>query len=146
MAQGRFTAQVSEQVAGAKALMLAVRNEAVQRTIEIAQTPVAKGGNMPVDTGFLRASGVATTGAVPGPGAAEPVEGKSYTWDTGAVALVIAGADLQDIITFAYTANYARPQEYGARGRQGRRFVGLAAQQWQRTVSEVVTEAKGRAR
>lgn len=41
--------------------------------------------------------------------------------------------------------NYARHQEYGAQGRAGRRFVGLAAQQWLRIVEEVAKEAQSRA-
>jgi hypothetical protein len=146
MAQGRFTAHVSAQVARAKGLMLAVRNESVQRLIAIAQTPVAKGGNLPVDTGFLRASGVATSdGSLPPLKGAPPAGDHKYSYDVGAVTLVIAQANIEATIIFAYTAKYARAQEYGSRGRAGRRFVALAAQQWPQVVAEVVAEARGRA-
>lgn len=144
MAQGSFTGVVTAWVAQTKARQIAVRNESAQRVVEIMQTPVAAGGRMRVDTGFLRASLVAINGdALPSqvihPG------GQSYTYDGGQTSLVIAGADLTDTLTFVYTANYARPREYGARGQPGDRFVGLAAQQWQRVVTEVVAEAQTRA-
>jgi hypothetical protein len=49
--------------------------------------------------------------------------------------LAIAGATIGDTIEGGWTANYARHVEYGARGRQGRRFAGQAAAQWQQIVA-----------
>lgn len=144
MAQGSFTAQISEQVRKAKGAMLAVRNESVQRVIEIAQTPVGAGGNLPIDTGFLRASLQGSIGNGTPPLRDRPDDEARYSYDVGQIALVIAGAELQDTITVAYGASYARHVEYGARGRAGRRFVGLAAQQWPRVVDEVCREAQAR--
>jgi len=109
------------------------------------QTPVAKGGNIPVDTGFLRASLTAVIGDQMPASRAAPPDGGAFAFVGDQVNLVIATADLNDTITVAYTANYARHVEYGARGRPGRRFVFLAAQQWPRIVEEVAREAQARA-
>jgi hypothetical protein len=144
MPQGSFSATVSKWVAETKQRQTAVFRESAQRVIEVAQTPIAAGGNMPVDSGFLRASGAAVIGSNPPPLREKPAGDGKHTFDMGDVALVLAGATATDTITFVYTAKYARPQEYGARGRDGRRFVGLAAQQWPRIVREVAAEARAR--
>ena len=141
-----FAAGVSGWAAGSKDRIKAVRNESAQRIVEIMQTPVGVGGNMPVRDGFLRASLVATTGVAPLPTREKPGEAQAYTYDAGDVALVIASAGMSDAIIFAYTANYARHVNYGARGRPARLFVDLAAQQWPRIVTEVVQEVNARAR
>lgn len=145
MAQGSFSAQVSSWVRETKARQTAVYKESAQRVIERMQTPRGAGGNMRVDTGFLRASLVATTsGALP-PTVPKPDGDAKHSWDAAQVSLVIAGADIKDPITAVYTANYARHREYGANGQAPDRFVALAAQQWQRIVNEVCEEAKSRA-
>lgn len=141
MAQGTFTAKVAGRVKEIKALQLAVFRESAQRTVEVMQTPRAAGGNLRVDTGFLRASLLAGVGDVNFAITLKPEAEGKYAWDAGAVSLVIANADITDRITVVYTANYARPREYGSRGQPGDRFVGLAAQQWARTVAEVSAEA-----
>ena len=145
MAQGPFTAGVNAWVAQTEARMRAVRAEAAQRVVEIMQTPVAKGGNMPVDTGFMRASLQGQIGmGLFGP-MSKPKGVDKFDYDAGPVNLVIAGSKLTDTITVAFTANYAIHQEYGARGRPGRAFVRLASQQWGRVVQEVSAEAQTRA-
>lgn len=65
----KFIADVSAFVDKTKEQMLRVAKQSIQDTITIAQTPVAKGGDMPVDTGFLRNSLVtkAGAGAIEGP-------------------------------------------------------------------------------
>jgi hypothetical protein len=137
MPQSSFTAQINAWVAKAEARIEAVRKESAQRVIEVMQTPVAAGGNMPVSTGFLRASLVVSTAPVlqnrENPGA-------SVTYDAGATSLAIAGSAPADVIYATYGANYASAQEYGTRGRQGRRFVALAAQQWPAIVNTVAAE------
>lgn len=144
MAQGSFTAQVRAFTDKAKANMDAVHRESAQRVVEVMQRPRGAGGNLRVDTGFLRASLVATTtGALP-PTREKPDGIDVFPYDAGPINLIINGADIKDPITVVYTANYARPREYGARGQPGDRWVSLAAQQWQRIVSEVVTEVKAR--
>lgn len=141
MAQQSFAAQVDAWVAKTKERTEAVFKESAQRVLAEAQKPVGAGGNMPVDTGFLRASLQATINA---PVAAVTFRTEGQQYDAASVALVIAGAQLGDTIYGVYTANYARYVEYGSRGRAGRGFVRLAAQQWPQIVSQVVAEAKSR--
>lgn len=144
MAQGAFSAQVSAWVAEKQKRMVAVRNKSIERVLEVAQTPVAKGGNMPVDLGFLQSSLMAAVGRANFALRERPKGDAKYGFDMGQVTLIVASAKLGEPIEAVYTANYARPQEYGARGRPGRRFVGLAAQQWPRIVDEVCREAQAR--
>ncbi len=146
MAQGSFTAGVNAWVAETKQRMGAVRKESAQRVVEIMQTPVAKGGRMRVDTGFLRASLVGMIGQGSFAPREKPEGVAHFTYDAGAINLVIAGAKPSDAITVGYTAIYARPREYGARGQPGDAFVRLAAQQWGRVVSDVCVELRGRAK
>lgn len=122
----------------------AVLRESAQRVIEVMQTPVAGGGNMPVDTGFLRASLQTSLGEPAAAITFNPGKAK-VSYDDGAVNLVIAGAHLGDTISAVYSANYAIYVEYGSKGGAGRRFVGLAAQQWPAIVAKVSQEAQQRA-
>lgn len=145
MAQAPFSASVSAWVKKTEARMEAVRKESVQRTVETMQTPRAAGGNLRVDTGFLRASLVASVGASVPALVAKPDGATRFSYDAGQISLVISGSTIKDPITVAYAANYARPREYGSRGQPGDRWVGLAAQQWPRIVSEVAKEAQARA-
>lgn len=101
-------------------------------------------GNIPVDTGFLRASLMVSLGTANFALMPNPDPDKSYQYDEGRVSLVIAGASITDPITAVYTANYARVAEYGSRGRAPRRFVALAAQQWPQIVEQVSREAQSR--
>ncbi len=136
-----FAAQVDAWTRETEQRMTAVFRESASDVISEMQKPVGAGGNMPVDTGFLRASlqvGV-NTPAVP-LNRANP--GGSFT--APAVDLVIAGAELGDTITASYGANYAGHVNYGARGRAPRQFVGLAAQKWEQIVNAVVARLKNR--
>lgn len=144
MAQGSFSAQVSAWVKETKERREAVHKESAQRVVEIMQTPRGAGGNLRVDTGFLRASLVALPGTnLPGQ-TAKPEGIDAFTYDAAQINLVIAGADITQPLTFVYTANYARPREYGAKGKTPDRWVALAAQQWPQVVDQVCTEAKAR--
>lgn len=153
--QKSFSAQVSEWVKEIKERQIAVRNEAAQRVIEVMQTPVGKGGNLPFDTGFLRASLMAVIGEAKFELTEAPHGAGAVPYNAGQVTLIIAKAELSDPIEAVYTAKYARRMEYGFVGKDslgrtynqaGRRFVALAAQQWPRIVAEVATEAKARAK
>lgn len=155
-----FSATVSEWVAKAKHRQDAVFKESTQRLISEAQrvgpskkNPTGDGGNMPVDTGFLRKSGVASTdGPTPiDPKGVPPRTVKnengedvkpSYTFTMGPVAAVIATLEMGMQIWFCWTAAYARVVEYGGINRIGRGFARLAAQQWQTIVSQVAKEAR----
>lgn len=145
MAQGSFAGQVSKWVAETKERRDAVHKESTQRIIGIMQTPRGAGGNLRVDTGFLRASLIATTGSTLPPTTAKPDGAVAVTYDASAISLVIAGADISDPLTAVYTANYARHREYGANGQPGDRWVALAAQRWGQVVEQVCIEAQSRA-
>lgn len=126
----QFTAQIVAFAEDAKRKMELVVKQSAQDVGDIAQTPVAKGGNMPVDTGFLRNSlvaGLNGSTSLSGP--------DSYT-------LAIAGAELGDSIFFGWTANYARFVEYGTQGRAGRFFMLNAAQQWKAIVARNAEKAR----
>jgi len=144
MAQGSFSATVGGWVAEKKGRMVAVRREAAQRTIEIMQTPVAKGGNMPVKSGFLRASLKATIGFTDFTTSDNPNPTGAYAYDAAQVSLIIAKAELNDPIVAVYTAAYANVANYGGQNREARLFVDLAAQRWPQIVAEVAAEAEAR--
>lgn len=139
-----YTAQVDQDVAQVKELMLLARNEGVERQVELMQTPVGAGGNLRVDTGFLRASLKAAVGHANFTVTFRPDGEAKYSFDLGEVSLVIAGAELEDAIEVVYTANYARPREYGARGQQGDRWVALSSQRWPQTMAGVVKDIRAR--
>lgn len=120
---GTFTAQIQAFVDKSKEKIEAVVKQSAQEVFSIAQTPVAQGGNMPVDTGFLRNSMVAQ------------LNGSTVASGDGAYTLAVARMDLGDTIFAGWTAEYARHVEYGARGRAGRFFMLNAAQQWQQIVA-----------
>ena len=107
-----FTAQVEERVAAYKKRMEATIKASAQDLAEEMTRPVAKGGRMRVDTGFLRASLMASTAAPPRINAsARPRDGARYSPD-GSVEAVILGASIEDTIYLGFTAAYAGPREY----------------------------------
>ena len=149
-----FSAAVDEWVRQSEARMEAVFRQSCQRLVVVAQTPVAHGGNMPVDTGFLRASGIATTQApVPVNPAAVGEPDKVYEFNNAAALGVLARLKIGQTLFFCWTAAYARRIEYGFNGtdslgrvfnQRGRGFVRLAAQQWQTIVASTAREARNR--
>jgi hypothetical protein len=136
-----FKAQVEAWARKSDARLNAVFRESAQRLIAEAQTvgpSVAnpgggEGGKMPVDDGFLRASGQASlTGWPSGPSRPEDGLGSMD------YAITIAGARIGQTVYFGWTAEYApfMEQRYG--------FIRSAAQYWQSIVSGVVREAMAR--
>lgn len=135
MAGKSFSAQVNEWAAKSKLRMEAVVKTAAQAVAEDATTPVAQGGRMRVDTGFLRNSFVADIGQMPrGPSdrATESIG------DASAVALVIARMQMGEVLYMGFSANYARARE----SHDG--FVEGAAQKWPQFVNNAITEAMRR--
>ena len=130
-----FSAAVSDWVKETKERQQAVYAGSVQRILSIAQEPVGAGGNMPVDTGFLRSSLVTNLGTGIPAMTFKPDGDGRYSYEATAVNLTIANAKVTDQIVAMWTASHAIHQEYGAQGREGRRFVGLAAQRWQEVVN-----------
>lgn len=111
--------------------MLAVMQSSLQDVVNEMQQPVAKGGKMRVDTGFLRASGRASLTAFPSgpsikPSAAAP---NSYTWNGEAISATLIKMKFGDTFYFGWTANYARYRElYDG-------FLEAAMQHWPRIVA-----------
>jgi HK97 gp10 family phage protein len=140
-----FGAQISEWVARTTQRTEAVFKESTQRTVARMQTPVGAGGNMPVDTGYLRASIRASTESMPriDPGAKAPIIG-GVPYNADDVTATIINARLGQTIFVGYVASYAPYVEYGTSKMPPRAFVGLAVQQWPATVTQVCEELRNR--
>ena len=121
----KFMADVARFVDLTSRDMLAVAKQSLQDVIMDAQTPVAAGGNLPVDSGFLRNSlTVEVRGSTAGEGA------DSYT-------LGIAQLQLGDPISFAWTAQYAIPRHYAVGvGQGGGLWRDNAAAKWSSIVQK----------
>lgn len=142
MAKNSFSAQVSDWVKKTKKRQLVIFQQSTQDVVFEMQRPVGSGGNMPVDTGFLRSS-LETTINAPAQGYKQrPTDAFSYDWAEAQFTLTINRAKIGDSIYAVYLANYAWFQEYGSQGREGRGFVRLAALQWQRIVDDNVRKAQ----
>ncbi|WP_428029808.1 HK97 gp10 family phage protein [Ancylobacter sp.] len=99
--------------------------------------PAGHGGRMPVDTGHLRASLMASTSQMPSidPNNNNPT-GQPVTYQPGQVETVIKGATLGQTIYIGYTAAYAAAMEYGSGSLAPYAFVRTAAQGWQQIVAK----------
>lgn len=130
-AYGTFTAQVEDIIAVSDKRMTALVRQSIQDLIENAQQPVAKGGRMRVDTGFLRASGKISLNGMPtGPGRGTSDAPGSYSYDEQAnVTVTLGKVKLGQTIYFGWTANYAKYRElYDG-------FLEGALQHWARIVA-----------
>lgn len=108
--------------------------ESAQELVEQLNTLV------PVATGFLRASLVASISAMPMIRAADG----QVPGDLGEIVLVIAGLEAGDTLYLGYTASYGPYVAFGANGRPGRPWVDMAAQRWPSIVNEVAARVKQR--
>lgn len=104
--------------------MLRVARQSIQDVVRIAQTPVAQGGNMPVDTGFLRNSLVTE------------VRGASVGSGADSYVLGLSALQLGDPFQVSWSAEYAIARHYlvGV-GQGGGLWRDRAAQQWSRIVA-----------
>lgn len=128
-----FSATISKFVRDNERVLIAVVQDATQSLIVDAQLPVAKGGRMRVDTGFLRLSGQVSLSGLPiGPSR------KGETSSAQDANLVIADVKPGDTIWFGWTAEYAIYREAKDA------FLGLAVQRWQVFIDAAV--AKGKAK
>lgn len=142
-----FQADVDRIVVNTEKRMLMVMKQSLINTINDMQTPVAKGGKMRVDTGFLRASGQASLNGMPSGPDMKPKEAKKGEYDSGekeytkkapAVEATIGQMEFGSTLYWGWTANYARYREaYDG-------FMYSSIQKWQQTVDAVVAEAKRR--
>ena len=110
--------------------MIALARQSIQDVIDNAQTAVAKGGRMRVDTGFLRASGQASLNGMPtGPTRGELTEPNSYSYDGSTVEVSLGNLQLGATFYFGWTAAYAAIREvYDG-------FLDGALQHWPRIVT-----------
>ena len=128
-----FSAQVDDWIAKSERLSMAVLQQATQAVINEANTPVAKGGRMRVDTGFLRNSLKANIGSMPS-GASSP-----GNWDDSEVVLTLIRMQPGQVFYAGWTANYARPREHY----DG--FLRMATQKWQDQVDAAARQLRQRA-
>tara|TARA_Y100000296_G_C5150888_1_gene246350 strand:- start:774 stop:1169 length:396 start_codon:yes stop_codon:yes gene_type:complete len=125
---GRFTADLSRFRDKTKAKVTAVVKQSAQEVFAIAQKPIAQGGRMPVDTGFLRNS------------LQSSLNGSTYLKGPDSYTLAIAGMEAGDRMFGGWTADYAIHQEYGTSRMPGRFYMRGAAQQWQAVVAKNAAE------
>ena len=121
----KFVADVSKFADKTADQMLKVARQSIQDTVRIAQRTVADGGDMPVDTGYLRNNLVTELrGAEVGKGA------DSYV-------LGVSSLQLGDPFQVAWKAEYAIPRHYMVGvGQGGGLWRDKAAQQWSRLVAQ----------
>lgn len=148
-----FSANVGKWATQTEQRLNAIFRESSKRVLHDMQTSVGHGGNMPVDTGFLRASLIVSlNGAVPMANR-KPHANSSLVWNEGAMIATIAKATHHDRIVCGYTAVYARRLEYGFFGKdklgrqyrqRPRAFVRSAIAKWHLIVAQVSRELKAR--
>ncbi len=136
-----FTADLKKILAGYEQDLLNVAKQSIQEVVSTAQTPKARGGRMPVDTGFLRNSLISGVNGAFGPQGED-----SYVF-------AIAQLKLGDTSRFAWTAAYAMRMELGYSGadalgriyeQEGNHFVGSAAAQWEDIVRKNALKVRAR--
>lgn len=115
----KFIADVEAFADKTKDQMLRVAKQSIQDTVKHAQTPVSKGGDMPVDTGTLRNSLVTSVRGADGPAGPD------------SFVLGLSNLTLGDSFSVAWTADYAIPRHYAVGvGQGGGLWRDKAAQRW----------------
>ena len=132
-----FEAQVAEWALKVEGAVDVIFKEACQELVSELNSLV------PVDTGFLRSSLMASTTTMPVLNRDNPGQG-SFNLDAGTIELVIAGAEAGDIIYLGYTANYGAHVHFGANGRPGRPWVTMVAQRWPGIIASVAARVRAR--
>lgn len=124
MAKQDFGQLVGAHVRKYESRMLTVFRASAQDMIEEAQESRGSGGNMPVQTSFLRNSGQAALNNTPSGESVRPKDYAGGTWNPNESLIIVNQAKIGDRIVFGWTANYAIYME----ARYG--FLRLAAQNW----------------
>lgn len=142
-----FAAQVSEWAKAEIEREEAIFRTAAQEVANEVRTPVAEGGRMPLKTGNLRRSLMASTADMP-----TIKEGKETFSDSG-LEPVIAGAQLGSTVYLGFQAAYAARMNYGFVGtdslgrtfnQAGYGFVDAVAQRWPQIVTQAEATVRGR--
>lgn len=129
MAQS-FAAQLKDFADLTSAKLELVVKQSAQDMFSDAQSPKALGGNLPVDTGFLRNSFVSA------------LNGQGTVTGPDAYVMAIAGMELGDSVFGGWTAEYARHVEYGTSKMAGSFFALRAAQNWPAIVARNAQKAR----
>jgi hypothetical protein len=130
---GDFSAAVSDWVTKSDRVLEAVVKDAIQSTYNDMTKPRSKGGNMPVDTGFLRNSVEASQGAMP----------KALEKRTPGLPVPVP-----DVIGFIIDMRVGQPlyigftMNYGPAMENRYSFVALAAANWQANVTSAARKAR----
>lgn len=121
-----FTAQLKQWQKETERKGRAVLRQSVQDVLDDAQTPVAKGGSLPVDQGFLRNS------------LATEVNGTKLAEGADTYTLAIAQLEPGDKFRAGWTADYALVRHYKPPtfGQGGGLWRDKAAGKWQSFVDE----------
>lgn len=118
-----FTADLQRFADLTEDKMKRVAQASIQDVVQIAQTPVAQGGDMPVDTGTLRNSLVSD------------LDGAQVAQGDDSYALAVAQLQIGQVARFGWAAEYARPRHYMVGvGQGGGLWRDKAAEQWQSIV------------
>ena len=135
---GTFDETVRRFAQDAKQSVDRVRKDSIKEVAAEANKPVEAGGNMHVNTGYLRASQRASTNGPVVPNAMfQPEEGSSYSFNANVVNSVVDKSEWGDTVYIGWTAAYAGFREHT----DG--FMRLAVQNWH---SIVERQAKKRNR
>lgn len=150
MATRSFAASVEAFAEKSVAQMQAVVSESIQDVMDIAQTPVANGGRMPVDDGHLINSVVTElNGSQIGRASSAADQGGANS--TANIALLVTQIQPGDIARIGWTAAHAMRQHEGFVGedslgrsfnQEGKHWVDGAAAQWQQIVAKNVGRLK----
>lgn len=133
MAGKSFDAAVSAWAQKAERRIVGVFREASRIAAAEMMRPKSAGGHMPVLSGRLQRSLMASTAAMP----QVQWRAKDFPPNESEIAGVIAGAEIGQTIYLGFRAPYAQKAEYD----EGNGFVRLTAQRWQEIVAEATKRA-----
>lgn len=120
----RFHNQVLAFQRKAEKAMVATLKDAAQELSEQANESRFKGGNMPIDFGFLRNSYVGALNSIPEGESERQGNYRAADFDMTPALLAINSVKLGDRLVLGWSANYAKHMEAKYS------FMRLAAQDW----------------
>lgn len=150
MVSRSFTASLAAFRDLKKEQMQAVLSESIQDFMDLAQTPVANGGHMPVLDGHLINSVVTELNGSQ-IGAAAEVEDLSGGQSSANIALLVAQMEPGNVARIGWAAAHAMRQHEGFVGedslgraydQQGKHWIDNAAPQWPAIVEKNVQRLK----
>jgi hypothetical protein len=131
-----FALEVGLHVLELKNFTKKVWQESVIRLMDEMQLPVGAGGNMPVQTGFLRSSLQVGLLPVAENSMSRPSKTGSYEWDSSFSHDVVRQSKVGETIYMGYAADYAAKAEF----MHG--FQRLAVQNWPAIIRETVNDLR----